>query len=707
MFNKARLVFILISLLMFTCLLYSGQTDISGHWEGRIDLPGNKLEINVDFQKDDDGAVTGDISIPMQNAENLPLKDLSIIDDDILFIIEGIPGEPSFRGKISQDNARISGMFTQDGAEFSFVLERADEKLNKARKVLRDFGEIVNTGLNELKVPGASIAVVMENEIIFEGGFGYRDLEEKKPMTVDTILAIGSCTKAFTTFTLAKLVETGRLEWDKPLRNYIPWFALYDKMAGERLTPRDLVTHRSGLPRHDFLWYNNHTITREELVRRLAYLPHTADLREKFQYNNLMYLTAGYLTEVLTESSWEEAVSNVILSPLGMERTNFSVIKSQADDDFAYPYTLHKNEIKRIPFRDISIIGPAGSINSSVREMTRWAMVHLNRGRYGDMQILSGSLLKDIHTQHMTTGRLSTSQYYTASDYALGWMVDTYRGYRRVYHGGNIDGFSALVSLVPDKGIGIVVLANSDSTSLGELLARTVLDRLFELEPVDWIGDTARKIEEGEKIEEESERNKYLRRKQKTKPSHNILDYEGVYNHPGYGDIIISADQTHLSFTFNDITTPLEHWHYNTFNALEAEDPTFKDRKLTFITTADGNLGELRVFMEPTLDKEIVFYKQPDEKFLDPEYLSLIAGEYELASTIMEVFLIGNRLMLNIPGQPAYELVPKIGGEFFLKQAPAVLIWFQENDKGEITIMNLNQFGEIYELKRVSEMTPE
>ena len=170
----------------------------------------------------------------------------------------------------------------------------------QAKQALAGFDGIVNKGLQGLNVPGVAVAIIIEDEVVLAKGYGFKDLEKKVPMTPDTLLAIGSASKAFTVFALGTLVDEGKLDWDKPLRNYIPWFRLYDSYASERLTPRNSVTHRSGLPRHDLMWYNNTTISREDLVRRLAYLKPTADLRAVWQYNNLMFLTAGYLVEVLT-----------------------------------------------------------------------------------------------------------------------------------------------------------------------------------------------------------------------------------------------------------------------------------------------------------------------------------------------------------------------------------------------------------------------
>ena len=371
MVKKSTRFFILfcIVLLLLPIYLHSQEVlSIAGHWEGTIDVPGTKLEILIDFSQKPDSSWEGKISIPAQNAKNLPLNNISFVDKEMSFAIAGVPGEPTFKGIISDDGAKISGDFTQGGQTFTFSLSRKVSPKIKAKKALAGFDEIVERGLKELNVPGAAVAIVKDDEIILAKGYGFRDVENKIPMTADTLLAIGSASKAFTTFAMGILVDEGKLDWENPVRNYIPWFRLYDTFSSERLTPRDLVTHRSGLPRHDLSWYNNYEAPREEFVRRLAHLKPTADLREKFQYNNFMFLTAGYLVEVLTEKKWEDAIRTNVFKPLGMERTNFSVEDSQKDEDFALPYRERKGTIEKIPFRNISNMGPAGSINSSVNE---------------------------------------------------------------------------------------------------------------------------------------------------------------------------------------------------------------------------------------------------------------------------------------------------------------------------------------------------
>src|SRR6185436_15542982 len=227
----------------------------------------------------------------------------------------------------------IAGDYSQSGITITFRLARAQSAGAESKQRLAGFGEWLDAARAAWDVPGCAVAIVSGGETIWVKGSGLRDVDAKQPVTPDTLFAIGSCTKAFTTFVLATLVDEGKLAWDTPVRDYVPEFRMHDPIASERMTPRDLVTHRSGLPRHDALWYNA-TIDRAAMVHRLPYLPESKDFRTDFQYNNLMFLTAGYLAERVGGKTWEELVRARVFAPLGMQRSNFSVRDSQKDSDF-------------------------------------------------------------------------------------------------------------------------------------------------------------------------------------------------------------------------------------------------------------------------------------------------------------------------------------------------------------------------------------
>jgi CubicO group peptidase (beta-lactamase class C family) len=675
------------------------ELTIAGHWEGAIEIPGTPLAFDIDFTLNDGGTWAGDISIPAQNAKDLPLGNIILKGKDIAFEITGIPGTPVFKGALGEDGQKITGQFSQGGQNFPFSMSHAASLKAKAKQALAGFDDIARKGLQELNVPGAAVAIIVEDEVVLAKGYGYKNLENKVPMTPDTLMAIGSASKAFTTFALGTLVDEGKMEWDKPVHNYIPWFRLSDPFASERLTPRDLVTHRSGLPRHDLMWYNNTTATREEFVRRLAYLKPTTDLRTTFQYNNLMFLTAGYLLEVLTGKKWEDAVRAQVLDRLEMKRTNFSVDDSQKDADFALPYWEEKGEIKRMPFRGLTNMGPAGSINSSVNEMSRWVLVHLNGGKLKGKQIINAQTLQDMHLAHMPTGETPSIPEETPADYGLGWFVDSYRGHGRVHHGGNIDGFSALVCFFPQDRVGFVVLTNKNGTGLPMLLVRQAADLVFGLEAKDWIGEAAKLKVKGDEATKEAEKKKAARRVLGTKPAHKLEDYAGDYNHPGYGDLKVYVQNGNLAFIYNGIKTALEHWHYETFNCKRIDDPALEDLKLNFWTDTNGNVARLEAPFEPTLEP-IVFEKKPDARLFDPAYLQKFVGKYLLIEQVITISLKGNVLTASIPGGQELELVPGLGDEFTLKQMKIASLRFKTDEKGAVTAIELFQPGGTFEAKR-------
>ena len=238
----------------------------------------------------------------------------------------------------------------------------------------------------EWKVPGLGVAIVEDGKTVFARGYGWRNVEQQLPVTPDTLFAIGSNTKSFTATLLAMQVDEGALAWDAPIRTVLPEFSLHDPVATAEMTAVDLLSHRSGLPRHDLFWYATGK-SRTELIAGLHHLEPSASFRSTYQYQNLMFLTAGVVAERIGGKSWEELVEERIFRPLGMERANFSVDRMQQDDDFSYGYGAEQ-EIERVPFRNIDAIGPAGSINTSARELARYVQFHLAYGKVGDTQLL-------------------------------------------------------------------------------------------------------------------------------------------------------------------------------------------------------------------------------------------------------------------------------------------------------------------------------
>jgi CubicO group peptidase (beta-lactamase class C family) len=559
---------------------------------------------------------------------------------------------------------------------YAFVAQAANGSLD-------GLDAFVATAMKDWEVPGTAIAVVQDGKIIFAKGYGFRDVKKELPVTPHTLFAIGSASKSFTVTDVAMLVDQGKLDWDKPVRDYLPGFRLYDQFASERMTPRDLVTHRSGLPRHDAVWYNS-TASRRELVDRLRYLEPSKDFRTTFQYQNLMFMTAGYLAGTVADRPWEDLTRERIFVPLGMNRSNFSVADSQKADDFALPYRKEKEKLKEIPFRNIDQIGPAGSINSNVEDMSHYLLMHMNKGKYDGKQILSENNAAEMQTPQMVIPGVLRWKELGHQSYGMGLFITSYRGHKLVHHGGNIDGFSALVTFMPQDNLGMVILTNLNATVFPGLLSYNVYDRLLGLDSVDW---TTRFKDDEKKQKEAADLAKkqgFTNKKPNTHPSHELMDYAGDYENPGYGVAKVGVDGGRLRITFNGLSAPLDHFHYDTFEVPEDDALDFPRTKISFQTNLQGDIASLSTPLESSV-KEIVFSRATDLSVMNRATLEPLAAQYQLGPAAVTVALEGeNALTLTVPGQPTYTLVPTGALKFNVKGLTGFSIEFKKNEAGTV-----------------------
>ncbi len=666
----------------------------TARWEGAITLPTGALGFDVDLRRAADGACTGDISIPMQNARDVALLNVLASADSLRFTISGVPGNPTFSAARTTGARTVSGTFMQAGTRFPFSMSLGASPAEKARAALATFGPWIDSTIANWHAPGLSIGITVDGETVYLAGHGLRDRERKLPVTPKTLFAIGSSSKAFTTFAMGALVDKGILQWDTPVRSYLPWFRMHDDVATLRITPRDLVTHRSGLPRHDLVWYNNNSSTREELVRRIAHLPLSKDLRTTFQYNNLMFLTAGFLVGELTNSTWEAGLQQLVLDPLGMTRTNFSVKQSQLDADHALPYRTNGDTITRIPFRDISLVGPAGSINSSAEDMLRWLNLHLSGGKRGDTQVIQSNTLRDMYRPYTPISGLGTDPELGPQSYALGWFVDTYRGQYRVQHGGNIDGFTAAVQMLPTKRIGIVVLVNQNGSALGELISRHAMDRLLGGETRDWSGEGITRRNAAALAARNAPSLQAVARVAGTKPNHTLSQYVGAYADSGYGTLNITLERDTLHGTYNGISAKFAHWHYETFNGLRnPDDPTFENQKVTFRTNSAGRVDALQVVLDANVPP-VTFLKQADARLREVAYLQSFVGRYNNPALQIELVLRNNTLVWLQAGTPS-EMEPLETDRFTIKGVQGATVEFVRDNSGRVASLRAIQPGAV------------
>lgn len=453
------------------------------------------------------------------------------------------------------------------------------------------------------RIPGVAIAIVADGESIFAKGYGYRDVEAKLPMTAETVYPIASTSKAMNTTILGMLVDEGVLSWDAAVQDYLPSFRLGDPHTSAQVTLRDLVTMRTGLPRHDWLWMGN-PIDRAALVERLRYLELSAGFRERYQYCNLTATTAGYIAEIVTGQKWEELVRTRILQPLRMMNTRFALPRT---DNVSLSY--HENSCRELLVTKrlaTEVTGPSGgTIHSTVGDMSRWMLFNLDGGRIEGRPLITPRTLADIHSSQVVVGSDPAAPSPEAT-YSLGWFVDSYNGCDRLSHGGYLHDVNSEVMLFPQRGIGIVSFINFGPPRLARLLNEHAFDLLMGLNPAHTVED---KLSEYERqIAQTRARNASVPRVENTSPSHPLSDYLGTYSHPGYGAIEIHADGCGLTLKRHALMLCLKHWHYDAWvvgandlfeiHKSHAFDPT---NVIQFETSGDGRIAALSIRLEPAV----------------------------------------------------------------------------------------------------------
>jgi CubicO group peptidase (beta-lactamase class C family) len=557
-----------------------------------------------------------------------------------------------------------------------------------------DWDAIANKALAEFKIPGASVAVVQDGKVIYSKGFGFRDVEKKLPVTPDTLFAIGSISKSFTSLVFATQNDEGVVDWDKPIRNYVPAFQLEDHFAADHATAKDLLSHRSGLPGHDLVWYTS-DFTREDLFHRVQYLKPNKEFRYGYQYCNLMIMTMGYVEGQVAHSSWEALVRTRIFQPLGMTTSNFSVNDSQKTPDFAQPYSIKKEVVTKVPFKNVDVIGPAGSINSSANEMARYAVLHLGDGTYNGKRVVSQSNLKLVHTGVTPVGELP--EFFTQNglgpmSYAMGWVDTTFRGHHMVWHNGGIDGFHSLLTMLPEDKVAVVILTNLDNHHALEPIAYSIFDRVLGLSPEPWIDRFKALSDKQKKAQEEAEKKKTPPTKPTTPASHPLADFAGDYVNPGYGTVKIAVSGDDLTLTLNQMGPyPFRRVNYDVFRVPDDADTVADGAKGQFFLDRDGNIERLALPLEPTLPEDIVFTRAAEK--LSRDALQSLTGDYAMEQQTVTVILAGDTLRLSAPGQPAYELVPSRGLAFNLKGLNGFSVEFKKDAAGKISEMIFSQPG--------------
>lgn len=684
------------------------EAGMEGQWSGAIETPGAALEVVVDLAGTAD-SWTGQIDIPAQGVEDRELGGVEASGDSVRFEISGISGSPVFRGELTAGGDSLVGRFSQGGQSFPFRLARSGppeiaEGPDPA-EALAGFDETVEAARDSFRVPGAAVAVVKDGEVALARGYGIRDRETGAVVTDSTLFPIGSMTKSFTSLLVAALVEEGELAWDEPVQRWLPEFRLARRYASSHATPVDLLSHRTGLPRHELLWLAweeaDTAVTRADYIRAFRHLPFSAEFRTEFQYNNFMYMAAGHLVGRTTDSSWEAQLRQRLLDPLGMRRTTSRVDSLRARPDRAAGYRLVRPDsgearLEPMDYFRIDAMSPAGAINSSAAEMARWLELHAQEGEVDGERVAPAAAVERTHRPVLplaSGGQLDLPEVSHAS-YALGWQVHDYRGHRMLVHGGGIDGFTALMAVLPEEEVGVAVLSNRLGGRFTTAVTLDAVDRMLGLERKDWVERFRQQAEQARQAGASGEAD--TAREGDTGPRHPLAEFAGSYRHPGYGTMRVTTRNDSLVARLGELTMDLEHRHFDVFDG-RAANPLLAGSSFAFQfqTGRDGHVAALTVPIESSVTP-LRFERLSPERLRDPDFLRKLTGEYRVAGMTVQVRLRGEHtLVFEQPGASA-ELVPERGTRFQLEGQEGTTVAF-EMEEGRAAAIVIRQGGRRFE----------
>ena len=549
---------------------------------------------------------------------------------------------------------------------------------------LAGFDAYMEKLLKDWNAPAVGVGIVVRDQLVFAKGYGYRDYEKKLPFTPATLCPIASNTKLFTAVSAGMLVEEGKLTWDKPVRQSVPAIQFYNDELNNTVTLHDMLSHRTGITRHDAIWYKS-DFTRKELFDRLQYMEPQAPLRQMFLYNNMMYAAAGYVIELKSGKPWEQFVREHILTPLDMESTVYTIPDMLKHPDHGVPYTEKRDsfEIYQIPYYEDTVgIAPAGAIISNIAEMSHWLTALMNEGKYNGRQVLPAAVLKaTLEPAIALPNTFAESKGYWEllnADYGMARETAVYRGRLITFHGGDIDGFHSQVSFLPNDHIGVIVFVIGDHCApLYNIISYDVYERLLGMDLTPW---SERRLDMRLKDKEaaKSARAKAGEDQVKgTHPSHPVADYAGAYENPAYGILKIGLVDNQLRFDFHHMQFPMTHFHYDRFDT--PDDERYGKWSVNFRTNPQGDVDQAVMSLD---EAEAVFTRKPET--LDPKLLSQLAGNYETPSGIklQVVFNEATGLSLVAPGAPPFRLIHTKGLRFSTPQfSDLVLEFVMENGR--------------------------
>ena len=471
---------------------------------------------------------------------------------------------------------------------------------NGSRDVVRELDAYFAKAAKDWNVPGLAVAVVHKGQLVLARGYGVREVGKPEPIDTQTIFAIASTTKAITAAALGMLIDEGKVRWDDPVTKYVPSFEMYDPWATREVTVRDLITHRAGLPNADYLWTGGDN-SRDEVIRRLRFIPPSYSFRGGYTYHNVMYTVAGAVIEAASGMTWDEFVRRRIFQPLGMTRSVTTLAEAATKDNRAQPHGSRGDTLRMSGNSLADGIGPAGSVWSSVADMSKWVRFLLDTGRVNGRPLLTPATWSDLfrpvtmlppwNNNSAPQLRMSRPHFRT---YALGWFQQDYQGRQVDFHTGSLTGMIAINGLIREEGIGVYILSNT-STEIRHPLMFKVFDTFMGMPPRDWSGEMLALQRADDARDDSANTRTVNQRVAGTRPSLALDRYAGTFVDSLYGRVSVSMENGALRYRFSSTQAgTLEHWQFETFRVVW--DDWWRGRStVTFVVGPNGSADRLEV----------------------------------------------------------------------------------------------------------------
>lgn len=478
---------------------------------------------------------------------------------------------------------------------FAYSLAYA-QKATPIDKKVKEFEDYILKSQQVWDVPGLAVTVVKDGKVLLAKGYGVREIKTNQQVDAQTLFACASTTKAMVVVCMGILVDEGKVNWNDKVINHLPDFQLHDPYITREITVRDLFTHNTGIGNTDFLW-GLMNVSSDEVLHKMRYVEPSYSLRGGYTYQNIFYLAAGKIIEKVSGQSWDQFIRERVFQPLGMTRT-FPLLSDVKDVNQTKAHYKVDGEIIIIDHLSADQIGPAGSVWSSIEDMSKWAICMIDSSKYVGGRLLSAKTWTEMFrpqilvpiNQFYPTAQLTKPNW---TSYGLGWFQHDYKGKKVNFHTGSLPGSIALHAQLPDERLGIYVFGNYDHAEFRHALMYKAFD-LFALGGSrDWNAEFFNLYSNIKKENEKRVEEFKAKRAENTKPSLPLEAYAGKYTDKLYGEVLIQVDDSGLRFSSNNyLSAKLRHWHYDTF-VTKFERSWRGEWPVQFVLGADGKVAKV------------------------------------------------------------------------------------------------------------------